>query len=62
MKELGYEAVDESLEETESHYYKSYEAMENYCQTSTGLKFPKYTHHTVFGTPKTLAKKSLMAS
>lgn len=33
MKELGYEAVDESLEETESHYYKSYEAMENYCQT-----------------------------
>ena len=33
MKELGYEAVDESLEETEYPYYKSYEAMENHCKT-----------------------------
>ena len=33
MKELGYEAVDESLEETEYPYYASYEAMENHCKT-----------------------------
>ena len=33
MRELGYTAVDESLEETEHPYYRSYEAMEEHCKS-----------------------------
>lgn len=31
MKELGYDGIDASLEETESHFYNSYEAMAEHC-------------------------------